>query len=51
MFRFCEIAISGLIDILGQAQVAILWDFLDTLAQSLPILRPWTDTVIEMNKI
>ena len=51
VFRFRETTNSGLIDILIQAQMAILWDFLDALTRFLPIVRTWTDTILEINKI
>ena len=38
---------SGLIDILIQAQVMILWGFLDALTRFLSIVRVWVGGVME----
>ena len=38
---------SGLIDILIQAQVMILWGFLDALTRILSIVRVWVGGVME----
>ena len=46
MFRFCDFTYSGLIDILVQALVAILWDFLNTLTMFLPIVRVWIGSIV-----
>ena len=46
MFRFCDFTYSGLIDILVQALVAILWDFLYTLTMFLPIVRVWIGSIV-----
>ena len=46
MFRFCEFTYSGLIDILVQAQVAILWEILDALTEVLSAVRAWIDGII-----
>ena len=46
MFRFCDFTYSGLIDILVQALVAILWDFLNTLTRFLPIVRVWIGSIV-----
>ena len=46
VFRFCDFTYSGLIDILVQALVAILWDFLNTLTMSLPIARVWIGSIV-----
>ena len=45
MFRFCDFTYSGLIDILVQALVAILWHFLNTLTMFLPIVRVWIGSI------
>ena len=46
VFRFCDFTYSGLIDILVQALVAILWDFLNTLTMFLPIVRVWIGSIV-----
>ena len=46
MFRFCDFTYSGLIDILVQALVAILWDFFNTLTMCLPIVRVWIGRIV-----
>ena len=46
MFRFCDFTYSGLIDILVQALVAILWDFFNTLTMFLPIVRVWMGSIL-----
>ena len=46
MFRFCDFTYSGLIDILVQALVAILWDFFNTLTMFLPIVRVWIGSIV-----
>ena len=46
MFRFCDFTYSGLIDILVQALVAILWDFFNTLTTFLPIVRVWIGSMV-----
>ena len=46
MFGFCDFTYSGLIDILVQALVAILWDLLNTLTMFLLIVRAWIGSVV-----
>ena len=46
MFRFCDFTYSGLIDILVQALVAILWDFFNRLTMFLPIVRVWIGSIV-----
>ena len=46
MFRFCDFTYSGLIDILVQALVAILWNFVNTLTMFLPIVRVWIGSIV-----
>ena len=43
---FCKCTCSGLIDILIQAQVMILWGFLNTLIKFLSTVRVWMGGII-----
>ena len=45
---FSNFTYSGLIHILVQAQVLILWDFLDTLTKVLSAVRLWLGSIIEI---
>ena len=45
----CEFAYSGLIDILVQAQVMILWGFLDTLTKFLSTVRLWLGSIVDIS--
>ena len=42
----CKFAYSGLINILVQAQVMILWDFLNTLTKFLSTVRVWIGSIV-----
>ena len=44
----CKFTYSGLINILVQAQVMILWGFLDTLTKFLSTVRVWIGSIVEM---
>ena len=45
----CEFTYSGLIDILVQAQVMILWGFLDTLTKFLSTVRLWLGSIVDIS--
>ena len=46
VFMFCKCTCSGLIDILIQAQVMILWGFLNTLMKFLSMVWVWMGGII-----
>ena len=45
----CEFTYSGLIDILVQAQVMILWGFLDTLTKFISTVRLWLRSIVDIS--
>ena len=45
---FCEFTLSGVICILVQAQVMILWGFLDTLTKFLSTVRLWLGSIVDI---
>ena len=45
-FMFCKSTCSGLIGILVQAQVMILWGFLDALTKFLSAVRVWIGSIV-----
>ena len=45
-FMFCKSTCSGLIGILVQAQVMILWGFLDALTKFLSTVRVWIGSIV-----
>ena len=45
-FMFCKSTCSGLIGIPVQAQVMILWEFLNTLTKFLSFLRVWIGSIV-----
>ena len=45
-FLFCKCTCSGLIGILVQAQVTILWGFLNTLTKFLSTVRVWIGGIV-----
>ena len=45
-FRFCKCTCSGLIGILVQAQVTILWGFLNTLTKLISMVRVWIGSIV-----
>ena len=44
----CKFTYSGLINILVQAQVMILWGFLDTSTKFLSTVRLWLGSIVDM---
>ena len=44
----CKFTYSGLINILVQAQVMILWGFLDTLTKFLSTVRLWLGSIVDV---
>ena len=47
-FRLCQFTCSGLIAILIQAQVMILWGILDTSTKFLSTVRVWIGSIVEL---
>ena len=48
IFRSCEFTYYGVIRILIQAQVTILWGILDTLTKFLSTVRVWIGSIVEL---
>ena len=46
LFMFCQSTFSGMIGILVQAQVLILWGFLDAWTKFLSTVRDWIGSIV-----